>query len=71
MSTKKLAAVRKILNTDAGMAAWYADQHEVHACDFTVQNVREYGLDGLGEIADQIIADGEDAGILTPDEVIA
>lgn len=69
MSTKKLAAVQKVLRNDAGMASWYADEHEVNQDSFTVQNVREYGLDGMGTLADQIIADGEDVGILTPGEV--
>lgn len=70
MSAKRLRAVLKVLEEDSEIAAWYAEEQQVFAKDFTVQNVREYNLDGMGYAADQIIADGADAGILTPEEVV-
>lgn len=70
MSARKLRAVLKVLEEDAELRAWYADEHQVFAGDFTVPNVSEYGLDGMGEAADQIIADGQDVGVLSAEDVI-
>ena len=66
----KLDLVKKVWAASAEIRDWYATQVEQPTTidDFTTSNVRAYGLDGMGEIADQIIESGIEAGILTQEE---
>lgn len=67
----KIDLVKKILAANTEIAEWYDEQHNVTADDLTHQNVREYGVSGYGEIADQILRDGIDHGVITNDDLEA
>lgn len=66
----KIDLVTYVWNNSAETRHWYTTQVEtpVTIDDFTTFNVREYGLTGMGELADEIIAAGVDAGIITKEQ---
>jgi hypothetical protein len=68
MATAKLDLVRRAF-ASAEITRWYSEQHDAYAADFTVSNVHEYGLNGLGELADSVIQDAYELGVLHYEDV--
>lgn len=68
MNAQKLKLVQRAM-ADGQIARWYSEQHDAYAPDFTVGNVHAYGLNGRGELADSIIQDAYEAGVLHFEDV--
>lgn len=69
MATRnKFDLVLHILARDEGIRDWYSMEHNIKAGDLTVQSVRTYGIAGHGEVADLIIQDGRENGIITAEQ---
>ena len=67
-NTNKLDAVKMALKNEE-LRDWYATEHNLTADKFSTQNVNVYGTGGLGDIADQIISDAVNNGVL-PGEIL-
>lgn len=62
-ATNKLNAVKLALSNEE-LRNWYETEHNVTAESFNTANVNQYGMGGLGDIADQIVADGIERAII-------
>ena len=63
----KLELIAKCLG-NAEIADWYVNEHGVKFYDMTNASLRTFGSGGHGDIADRIILDGLEAGVITEDE---
>lgn len=61
---KKIDAVKLALKNEE-LRNWYETEHNVTAESFNTANVNQYGMGGIGDLADQIISDAIDRGIIT------
>jgi hypothetical protein len=62
----KIDAVKLALNNDE-LRNWYATEHNLTVESFTTANVNQYGMGGLGDMADQIISDAIEHNIINQD----
>lgn len=69
MNTRiKLDTVLKVLRDSQTIAEWYREQFDLSAAAFTPDNVKAHGMGGLGDIADQILNEGLDEGVISQAE---
>jgi hypothetical protein len=68
IKTYKIDVVLLAWDRSKEIRDWYSTDYDISRDDFTTANVREYGLDGLGEIADSIIGSAVENGSITAGE---
>jgi len=65
---EKLEMVQKVLRFSGRVRDWLTREHGVYFDDFDEINVKDYE-NGLGELADRIIAEGLKENILDEEDV--
>lgn len=65
----KVDLVREVLENCQEIREWYSKEHQLDASGLSTANVREYGLTGKGDLADMILSDGVERGIITLEQV--
>ena len=65
---EKLEAVQKVLRFSNAIKEWCENDQGVYFNDFDEQNVQDYN-GGYGDLADEIIENGIEAGLLEEDEI--
>lgn len=68
MAESKLEKVKKVLNDSAEIRAWVRSEYGLTAENFDDKSVSNYEEEGLGPVADTIIEDGMEAGLLSSGE---
>lgn len=61
----KITLIELALMRSETLREWYRENHGVTSDTFTPFNVSDYTSDGMGDIADAIILDGIEYGVIT------
>ncbi|MGH7391444.1 MAG: hypothetical protein ACREM3_18585 [Candidatus Rokuibacteriota bacterium] len=65
MTLSKLDQIHLVLDRCPEIRDWYVRQHGLNPDDLTHQSIHEYGLGGLGDLADAILAEPSVQSLLT------
>ena len=65
----KLEAVQKVLRFSTTIREWCEQEMNVYFDDFDSENVKSYDEGGYGDLADDIIEQGEEKGLIEEDEI--
>jgi hypothetical protein len=65
---EKLEAVQKVLRFSNAIKEWCENDQGIYFNDFDEQNVQDYN-GGYGDLADEIIENGIEEGLLEEDDI--